>query len=64
MNIFWYTISRKRVAGCGGLNGASKDIHTLISGMYECYFADVIINLITATGYCSGEIILDYLRRP
>lgn len=50
MNISWYLVSIKGIAGCGVLNEASTDIHTLISGIYECYFAVVAINLITA-GY-------------
>ena len=62
MNISWYLVSIKGIAGCGVLNEASTDIHTLISGIYECYFAVVAINLITA-GYWNGKIILHYLSR-
>lgn len=64
MNFSWYLISRKGIAGCGGLNRTSKDIHILISGIYECYFIDMIINLITTTGYHRGKIILDCLSSP
>ena len=64
MNFSWYLVPRKGIAGCGGLNGASKDIHILVSGIYECYSIDMIINLITTTDCHRGKIILNCLSRP